>query len=371
MRILITAPIKEPINKTNCRGSVAACIRLANGLAEKGHKIYLAGHFGFDSNNVISNKITKINMFTGKSKIRYVDVFKLLRTHYNKVDIINTHYDTYSVMKYLSEITEIPIVHTLHTWVESTDVAYYSKNDIIKAIENPNIYFTFVSDSQYSTLFKVLKIPQVSDGNVKISHGISNLEHVKFDIGMVPPEYRNGYFLSVARIRKSKNIDIIIKAAVKAKMPLIVLGKKDPTFRKSDTYSEEVENLIRINNIFCIPELSHEKTLQLIKGAKAVVLNSTFDTFSLVLLEAARLGIPGIVNCHGGTEEIRNLLKGRGLVEYNGTEKELSDIIKTFNGTFDNSNFPKELEWDYMIDKYERFFNSIINGDGIDYYKFK
>lgn len=371
MNIVIAAPVKDPINEYNCRGSLAACIRLANGLAERGHDIALVGRFGFGSESVLSKKIKMINVSAGKKRIKYSDVFDMLKACSINADIINTHYDTYGIMKYLHEITHKPVVHVLHSWVQSTDVSYYSKDFIIKTIENPNIYMVCVNDSQYDILFKELKVPKKTDNFVKITHGISNLDHITFDKSLVPPGCEIPYFLTIGRIRKSKRIDVIIEAAIEANISLIVLGKTDSTYKKSDSYVENIEKLVASNkNIHWINQLSHENTLQLIKGAKVLILNSTFDTFSLVTLEAAMLGVPTIINRHGGTQEIRTQLSGRGLVEYDGSKKELSAILKAFNGSFNTDDFPEELKWEYMLDKYERLFTSIVKGGSVDYYQF-
>ncbi|MDO8619112.1 MAG: glycosyltransferase [Candidatus Daviesbacteria bacterium] len=107
--------------------------------------------------------------------------------------------------------------------------------------------------------------------------------------------FNGNYFLVVSRLNKYKKIDLAIKACLKLKVPLKIIG--------SGSELDNLKNLSRDNNLIeFMGNLSDEKVAEVMSGCRALIICGEED-FGLTSLEAQALGKPVIAARMGGTLE--------------------------------------------------------------------
>lgn len=85
------------------------------------------------------------------------------------------------------------------------------------------------------------------------------------------------------------------------------------------------------NKVFLVGKLSHENFLQNLRASDVFILNTGYEGFSHILLEAMTMGVPVVTTRVGGNPEIIQDRINGILVEYNNREElkdALEDVIK-------------------------------------------
>lgn len=143
-------------------------------------------------------------------------------------------------------------------------------------------------------------------------------------------ELRNRYKLSgltlltVGRLVPWKGIEMLIDLVdqVREEMPdlqLIVAG--DGPERK--LYEQKITERQLSGHIRILGSIGHDNVLELMKAADILVLNSSYEGLSHVLIEGILSGLPIIASRVGGNQELLENYKGGRLVSYN----QLSEFI--------------------------------------------
>lgn len=102
-----------------------------------------------------------------------------------------------------------------------------------------------------------------------------------------------GYFLTVARMTKGKNVSIVTEAFGKLKFPLVVIGSG---------YDEKAMRAGASANVSFLGRVSDEETARYMANARAVIFPSE-DDFGIVPVEAMQMGTPVIALRKGGATE--------------------------------------------------------------------
>ncbi len=113
--------------------------------------------------------------------------------------------------------------------------------------------------------------------------------------GMNPEKDDDKYYITLSRLARAKHIDVLIKAANKAKFQLKVIGSgRDEEYLKS-LAGPTVEFLNHIRD---------EQFKEVFTGAKAFLFASVDEEFGIAPVEAMGYGIPVIAYGSGGLKEI-------------------------------------------------------------------
>lgn len=117
-------------------------------------------------------------------------------------------------------------------------------------------------------------------------------------------KFHGKYIVSVGRLVPHKNVRGLIdafvdlqKKGISAKLLIIGSGPEEERLR---AYVEDAD----IKDVIFAGTLSHDVTLAYIKAADALVLNSSYEGFSHLLLESLILGTPTIATNVGGNPEL-------------------------------------------------------------------
>lgn len=110
--------------------------------------------------------------------------------------------------------------------------------------------------------------------------------------------FDGGYLLSIARLNSYKRIDLVIKACLKAKINLKIIGDGPdmPALQNIAMHNHSQINIEFLGNV------NEEILVQVLAGAKALIIPGLED-FGLTSLEAQALGKPVIAYGEGGVIE--------------------------------------------------------------------
>jgi len=106
------------------------------------------------------------------------------------------------------------------------------------------------------------------------------------------------YFFFAGRLHKTKGVHVLIDAARRTGLPIKIAGSGP---------GERVlhEQAGAMTNVDFLGHLSHKKTLEYMRDARAVVVPSVWlEPFGLVALEPQALGVPVIASNIGGLKEV-------------------------------------------------------------------
>jgi glycosyltransferase involved in cell wall biosynthesis len=162
----------------------------------------------------------------------------------------------------------------------------------------------------------------VAEEKINVIHNAVYVEK----IGSVPPEVLSlprPLVVSVGRLVPWKNMSGIIDAmATIPNASLAVVG--DGPLRKE--LIEHGEKVLSQRYVFT-GALSHADTLAVMKSADVFVLNSSYEGFSHLLIEALALGVPIVATAVGGNAEL--IADGEnGVLVESGSVEALTSAIK-------------------------------------------
>lgn len=217
-------------------------------------------------------------------------------------DLIHAHNILFSgiVAQLIFEMYKIPYLITEHSSAFYMNV--YSKSFLSKILKDFDDcgQLTTVSQSNAEFLNKIFN----RDCKV-LPNVITNI--FKFENKIKNESFR---FLCVAKLIKMKNVDEIIKAFkitssnFNTKLTIVGSGPLENYIK------ELIENLKLSDRIELIEYLSPNKLSRLIKDSDCLVLNSTYETFGVIVAEALACGTPAIISKCGGPEHMINSTNG-------------------------------------------------------------
>ena len=167
---------------------------------------------------------------------------------------------------------------------------------------------------------------------------------------------KENWFLYLGRIETYKGIELAIRAAYDAKVPLKIAGVGDDLERMKDLVKElNAKGFVKFLGF-----VSEEEKLELLSKAKALIFPVKGEDFGIVPVEANAAGTPVIAYRDGGVvETISNINPKSGEFFTKYDYKSLAKILKGFDGRqykSDNcrkqsSNFAVEI-FIYKIQRY-------------------
>lgn len=145
------------------------------------------------------------------------------------------------------------------------------------------------------------------------------------------------YFLSVCRLWKNKNVDIVVEACKKLDLPLKVVGT-GPEFVPLH------QGFAGYKNIEFLGEVSDEEKDKLYAKAKALIVAAEDEDFGITPVEAQAAGIPVIAVKAGGFLE--TVVSGKtGEFFPEATVDSLVEVLKGFDpGKYDPEDCKKQAE---------------------------
>jgi glycosyltransferase involved in cell wall biosynthesis len=256
-------------------------------------------------------------------------------------DII--HDQTNYVGLFFARLIKTPVVSTYHGSFRNAEESPIEKQ-LLEAYKDHN--WIAISDSQR----KQTSIPLHFAGVVH--HGI----HVeKFPFSEKPGEY----LVWLGRITPRKGIKEAIMAAKMAKERLVIAGVVKE--RDAEYFRTEIEPLIDGKQIVFIGPVDHEKKVEVLQHAKALLYPISWEEpFGIVMLEAMACGTPVIAFRRGAVPEVIVHGETGFIVE---TEKQMvkaiQDIEKIRRITC-RQHVATHFTVGKMTDSYEELYRNVL-----------
>ena len=176
----------------------------------------------------------------------------------------------------------------------------------------------------------------------------------------IPFSKKEDYILTVSRLSKFKNIDILIKAyskLINSRFRLKIVGN-----------GEELNNLMKLcrkleisHRVDFLTKVSDSEIVKIYQKAKLFVLCSKNEPFGIVPVEAMACGTPVIADESGGPKE--TIINGKtGLLIKNIDPRNLCHAIESVEGNLKDfssncSNYLSD-KFDWKVDKILTLLNS-------------
>jgi glycosyltransferase involved in cell wall biosynthesis len=118
------------------------------------------------------------------------------------------------------------------------------------------------------------------------------------------PHYDAGrYLVFLGRISREKRLDRAIEIARRARLPLKIAAKIDPTDR--EYFAEEIEPLLASPHVEYLGEIGEPAKTELLGGALALLFPIDWpEPFGLAMIEAMACGTPVIAFARGSVAEV-------------------------------------------------------------------
>ena len=228
------------------------------------------------------------------------------------IHISYCHVPTQYYWQMYDEYIENPgfgILNPLVRWVFRLVVQPLKKADY-KAAQNPDYYVTI---SEYAKE----AIRRFYGREAVVIH--PPVETTSFQRGAVPRQ--RGYYITTSRQVNWKRIDLAVKACMKVKRKLLVIGE-----------GPEHKNLVKMAEgsdlIEFLPLMKKEELAEYLAGAKGYLFPS-MEPFGIAPVEALAAGCPVIAFGEGGARDY--VIEGKnGLLFKKQTIKSLADAILEF-----------------------------------------
>ncbi len=283
---------------------------------------------------ILSNKKVDIVHITGFSSPLFYPKKKIILTVHDIIPLIYP-------IEYRTPISKFYWKHFLYSSIKHSSMlianSEWTRNDVVKYLKiNP----------------EKIRVVYLGVDTLDVSESDSKDVFKKFNI----PEK---YIIYIGSLEKRKNIDILAKAASKLKIPLVVIGKTLPGYKKiEDKYT-----------IYCDYVTDIEKNA-LTSKAFCLVMPSFYEGFSFPIVEGQRHFVPVIASdasCHreiGGSDECCIYFNPNSLDELYESIKSLLDneikrqnLIK--NGHINSLRFTWDNTAKRTIEVYEEVYNNI------------
>jgi glycosyltransferase involved in cell wall biosynthesis len=288
LRIAQVAPLWTSIPPETYGGIELLIYMLVEELVRRGHEVTL---FATDNSKTsarlhpICNGTVTDAMIRGKahgyehySTAALVEAIKAR----DSFDVIHSHIGT-SVVP-LNAVSNVPIVHTIHTVVGPDDQWVFD--------HYPDVPLVGLSHSQVSAFTPECR------GKVHVVHNACDID--RYDLADPPGDY----LMFLGRMSPQKNPVDAIRIARAAGMPIVLAGS--PQSRWEEQYfAEQVEPLIDGNNVRYAGGANHEQKRALLRNAAALLFPIQWaEPFGLVMIEALASGLPVLAFNNGSVSEL-------------------------------------------------------------------
>jgi len=152
----------------------------------------------------------------------------------------------------------------------------------------------------------------------------------------------NSFLLYVGDVTWNKNLPRLIKAAIKADIQLVMVGKAltEEDFDKNNSWNQdlaEVQKLAENKNIIRLGFVPTEDLIALYNMATVFVMPSIYEGFGLPILEAMSCGCPVVTSKEGSIPEVA----GDAAFYVDAYSEE--DIAKGIKKVFKDNKFREDL----------------------------
>jgi glycosyltransferase involved in cell wall biosynthesis len=342
MRIAILGPIWKSIPPKAYGGSELIVNLLVEDLVRRGHDVTLFASGDSETSAKLSSIFPK-NIYEILGKFDWKDIsYNLIHAQKcfqraNEFQIIHNHLGPEALV--FAPFTKTPVVSTLHSSLPPDWPV------IAKAMRNEK--YISISNAQRKNAPYLNWIGTVY-------HGI---EIEKFPFNPKPKDY----LFFIGTLSPQKGLDVAVRVAKKAKLPLIVAGDRRPEFE--EFLEREVLPYIDNEQIKLIGEVNFAQKVEFYKNALALIFPIRWnEAFGLVMIEAMACGTPVIAFDNGAVPEI--VENGvTGWIVKSGDEEGLVGAIKKIK-ELNREKIRKVAEEKFnakrMVDNYEKIYKEIV-----------
>ena len=189
--------------------------------------------------------------------------------------------------------------------------------------------------------------------------------HVGTDIGeSYHSSIKSGNVVMIGRLERYKNVHIGIQAVSEIgdlSMDIVGSGPEMKSL-KNLVIEKGVEDRIRFHGF-----LSDSEKNQILAESPCLLTLSDYESFGIVIIEAARSGVSVIASEIPSHKEIAEVLEGGVyLVDQSDIEK-VSELVKLVIRTGNSSNNTKveKFGWEYLVDRYIDAYESVFPHNSI------
>jgi glycosyltransferase involved in cell wall biosynthesis len=285
MRVALIAPPWTPIPPPLYGGIELVVDELARGLVAAGHDVMLFATG--DSTCPVPTKWTLPHAEGMRIGMAVPELRHVLHAYQEisyDYDIVHDH--TVAGPFYAERYPGLPVVTTVHGPFNE------ELTDLYMAIAH-RVPIICISKAQHAAA------PQVPIAGV-IHHGI---DAAKFPMGDGAGDAEGEYLLFLGRMAPDKGAHRAIEIARKAGMRVLLAAKMREPWERA-YYEEQVAPLLGADAVY-LGEVSHERKLELLAGAKALLFPIRWnEPFGMVMLEAFACGTPVLAFAEGAAPEV-------------------------------------------------------------------
>lgn len=343
MKIALIAGAWLPVPPQGYGGAEVIVKGLADGLVEKGHEVILfASGDSKTKARLIPYTPTHIGQDWpgyGRSLGEGFSGFAYARSFLERADIVHDHT--------LFHQKDLPVkaIHTLHGPAQwGAEVARK-----MSALNQPN-YFVAISAAQ-RRLYGEEGINFV--GTV----------HNCLDFSKVPfSNEKRGYAFFIGRASWEKGLDMAVRVAKRAKIPLVMAVKMTER-HEQEYFKRNVEPLFRGMDVTLLGDISVSEKYELYKNASVTLFTSQWEEpFGLVMIESMATGTPVLALKRGAAPEIIEDGVSGFLCD---TEDDMVAKIEpalAIDAEACRSYVAEKFSVAKMVDEYERIYESVHSG---------
>ena len=336
MRIAQIAPICLSLPPVSYGGTELIVSSLTESLVKRGHEVTLYAPGDSKTKAKLRSFFKKSLGFGNDSPEFCIANANFAFQDADSFDIIHSHLGFYGLP--FAKYATPPVITTLH-------------NDIVK--NNPTFFeyykdaCTFVGVSQN----QCERIPELPL-NYYVHNGIDANRYQLCD-------NTKDHLLFIGNISKKKGADIAIKAAIKLKKKLLIVGKVEESHKTF--FEQEIKPFIDNKQIIFESLANHSRKQELYSNASCLLFPIDWDEpFGLIMLEALACGAPVAAFNRGSVPEIINSNK-IGFVA-NTFEEFLKAIIaaENLNPQDCRKHVEEFFSVEKMTDQYEMLYEKLI-----------
>jgi glycosyltransferase involved in cell wall biosynthesis len=338
MRIAEIAPPWFTVPPAAYGGIELVVSLLADGLTARGHDVTLVASGGSETKAALATPLDKTPEPALLGNV-WFEAFHALVAYLQAAsfDVIHDHSGV--VGPALGSLLggRPPVVHTLHgPWTEPAR-RYYRLLD-------ERVHLVAVSNAQRDD-FPELRYAAV------VRNGI--------DVDAYPfSDRKDDYLIFIGRANPDKGPAQAIEVARRARIPLIMVVKKQEPFEVS--YWDEMVAPLVTDEVEVLEELDHTTKVRLLAGARALIFPIQWaEPFGLVMVEAMACGTPVIACPAGAAVEI--VEEGtNGFLRH--SVDELAEVVARADECSPaacRARVAQDFSASAMVDAYERLFRSL------------
>ncbi|MCL4387508.1 glycosyltransferase family 4 protein [Patescibacteria group bacterium] len=287
MKIALLSPPWLRVPPKKYGGTEMVIFNLGEELVRRGHKVTLfASGDSKTSAKLIAyfkrglgNNLS-IKAYALPTLYHYLECYRRA----GQFDIIHNHDEHYSY--FFNDLVDTPVLNTLHGSY-ARNSATKDRIELIESFYYQN--FSSISFAQQSHLGNLNFVGNVYNG--------INVNHFKFS------SRGEDYLFWIGRICRKKGTFEAIRAAKRAKIPIVIAGNVDES--EEWYFDQKVRPLIDGKNVIFTGELDYNEKVSFYRNAIATLSPIQWEEpFGLVMAESQACGTPVIVFNRGSAKEV-------------------------------------------------------------------